>query len=110
MPKYVYSSTLDHPQWTNTTRLDGDLGNVVAELKHEHERDVVIHGSAQLAHALLEHDLIDELRLMVFPVLLGNGKRLFGATSDKKMLRLVDSQVAGDGVVILTYAAAPTPA
>jgi dihydrofolate reductase len=107
MPKYVYSSTLSDPQWTNTTRIDGNLGDMVEKLKHEHVGDVVVHGSAQLAQTLLEHDLIDELRLMVFPVLLGNGKRLFGETSDKKTLRLVDSQVVGDGVVILTYAPAP---
>ena len=106
MPKYVYSSTLNDPQWTNTTPIDGDLGDVVEKLKQEHERDVVVHGSTQLAQTLVEHNLIDELRLMVFPILLGKGKRLFGGTSDKKTLRLVESQVVGDGVVILTYAPA----
>jgi dihydrofolate reductase len=107
MPKYVYSSTLDDPQWTNTIRVSGDLGDVVETLKREHEGDVVVHGSAQLARALVEQDLVDELRLMLFPVLLGGGKRLFGETSDKKALQLVDSNVVGDGVVILTYGAAP---
>ena len=104
IPKYVYSATLSDPQWTNTTRVDGDLGDVVEELRREHERDVVVHGSAQLARTLLERDLVDELRLMVFPVLLGDGKRLFGKAGDKTILRLVSSRVAGDGVVILIYA------
>lgn len=103
MPKYVYSSTLDDPQWTNSTRVDGDLADVVRTLKRDHERDVVVHGSAQLAQSLLELDLVDELRLMVFPVVLGRGKRLFGETSDRKMLRLVDSRFVGDGVGILIY-------
>jgi dihydrofolate reductase len=106
MPKYVYSSTLEHPEWTNTTAVGGDLRDVVATLKEAHERDVVVHGSAQLARALVERDLVDELRLMLFPILLGGGRRLFGETSDTKTLRLVDSTVAGDGVVILTYAPA----
>jgi dihydrofolate reductase len=107
MPKYVYSSTLSEPHWTNATPISGDLENVVETLKHKHERDIVVHGSAQLTQALLEQDLVDELRLMVFPVLLGSGKQLFGETRGKKMLRLVDSNVIGDGVVILTYAPAP---
>ena len=103
MPKYVVSSTLEEPAWSNSTVLKGDLAEEVAKLKQAHEGDVVVHGSAQLAQALLEHDLVDELRLMVFPVVLGSGKRLFGDTSDKKPLRLVDSKVVGDGVVILIY-------
>ena len=103
MPKYVVSSTLQEPGWSNSTVLKGDLAEEVAKLKDAHEGDVVVHGSAQLAQALLERDLVDELRLMVFPVVLGAGKRLFGDTSDKKSLRLVDSKVVGDGVTILTY-------
>ena len=103
MPKYVVSSTLEEPAWSNSTVLKGDLGEEVAKLKQAHEGDVVVHGSAQLAQALLEQDLVDELRLMVFPVVLGSGKRLFGETSDKKPLRLVDSKTVGDGVAILTY-------
>lgn len=106
MPKYVYSSTLTDPQWTHTTQIDGDLRDIVEKLRREHERDVVVHGSARLAQALLEDDLIDELRLMVFPIVLGGGKRLFGETSDKRTLRLVHSQAVGDGIVILTYAPA----
>ena len=103
MPKYVVSSTLQAPDWNNTTVLKGDLATEVAKLRDEHDGDVVVHGSLRLAQALLEHDLVDELRLMVFPVVLGAGKRLFGETSDKKRLRLTDSKVVGDGVVILIY-------
>ena len=103
MPKYVVSSTLEEPEWNNTTLLKGDLAEEVAKLRERHERDIVVHGSAQLVQALLERDLVDELRLMVFPLVLGSGKRLFGETSDKKPLRLVDSKVVGDGVSILVY-------
>ena len=103
MPKYVVSSTLRDPEWTNSTVLEGDLGEEVAKLKAEHERDIVVHGSARLAQELLERDLVDELRLMVYPVVLGSGKRLFGETSDKKTLRLADSKVVGEGVLVLTY-------
>ena len=103
MPKYVVSSTLTDPEWTNTTVLEGDLAGEVARVKEQHEGDIVVHGSMQLVEALLENDLVDELRLMVFPVVLGSGKRLFGETSDKKALKLRDSQVVGDGVAILVY-------
>jgi dihydrofolate reductase len=103
MPKYVVSSTLKDPEWTNTTVLDGDVVEEVTRLKEELDGDVVVHGSARLVQSLLEHDLVDELRLMVFPVVLGTGKRLFGETKDKKPLQLVDSKVVGDGVMILTY-------
>src|SRR4051794_28364847 len=105
MPKYVVSSTLEQPEWNNSTVLDpDDLEAAVARLRQESDGDVVVHGSAQLAQALLERDLVDELRLMVFPVVLGTGKRLFGDPGEKKTLRLVESKVVGDGVVILTYA------
>jgi dihydrofolate reductase len=103
MPKYVVSSTLEEPEWNNTTVLKGDVAEEVAKLKQEHDGDIVVHGSAQLVQALVEHDLVDELRLMVFPVVLGSGKRLFGETSAKKPLRLVDSKTVGDGVAILVY-------
>ena len=103
MPKYVVSSTLEDPGWTNSTVLSGDLDDEVKRVRDEHEGDVVVHGSAQLVQALLESDLVDELRLMVFPVVLGDGKRLFGATSDKKPLRLKTTQTVGDGVAILVY-------
>jgi dihydrofolate reductase len=103
MPKYVVSSTLEEPAWTNTTVLKGDVAEQVAKLKDELDGDIVVHGSVRLVQTLLEHDLVDELRLMLFPVVLGTGKRLFGETSAKKPLRLVDSKVVGDGVAILVY-------
>jgi dihydrofolate reductase len=103
MPKYVVSSTLKEPEWNNSTVLDGDVVKAVSKLRQEQDGDIVVHGSAQLVQALLEHDLVDELRLMVFPVVLGSGKRLFGDTSDKKRLRLVDTKTVGDGVSILIY-------
>ena len=103
MPKYVVSSTLDAPEWKNSTVLKGDLVEEVERLKREQDGDIVVHGSARLVQTLIEHDLVDELRLMVYPVVLGGGKRLFGETSDKKPLRLVESKVVGDGVSILIY-------
>jgi dihydrofolate reductase len=103
MPKYVVSSTLRDPKWNNTTVLEGDVAESVAQLKRDQDGDIVVHGSPRLVQTLVEHDLVDELRLMVFPVVLGTGKRLFGETSDKKSLRLVDSKIVGDGVAILVY-------
>jgi dihydrofolate reductase len=103
MPKYVVSSTLEDPEWNNSTVLKGDLEEAVSKLRSEIDGDIVVHGSAQLVQALLERDLVDELRLMVFPVVLGTGKRLFGETSDKKPMRLVDSKTVGDGVTILIH-------
>jgi dihydrofolate reductase len=103
MPKYVVSSTLKDPEWTNSTVLEGDLSEAVARVKDAHDGDIVVHGSVQLAQELLDKDLVDELRLMVFPVVLGSGKRMWGETSDKKGLKLVDSKTVGDGVAILVY-------
>jgi len=103
MPKYVVSSTLEEPEWNNSTVLKGDVVEEVAKLKRESEGDIVVHGSAQLVQTLVENGLVDELHLMLFPVVLGSGKRLFGEMSDKRRLRLADSQTVGDGVVILTY-------
>ena len=103
MPKYVVSSTLAEPEWNNSTVLNGDIVEEVGKLRGELDGDIVVHGSAMLVQTLLEHDLVDQLRLMVFPVVLGGGKRLFGDTSDTKPLRLVDSKVVGDGVTILIY-------
>ena len=105
MPKYVVSSTLEEPEWNNTTVLKGDLAEEVGMLKQQFEGEILVAGSAQLVQGLLERDLVDELRLMVYPVLLGSGKRLFGETSGKKALRLSDSKVVGDGVAILIYEA-----
>ncbi len=103
MPKYVVSSTLEDPEWTNTTVLSGDLEDEIARLKAEVEGDVIVHGSAQLAAALIEAELADEVRLMVFPVVLGTGKRLFGETSDSRKLKLTRSDAVGDGVLLLVY-------
>jgi dihydrofolate reductase len=103
MPKYVVSSTLDNPEWTNSTVLEGDLAEEISKLKDKHEGDIVVHGSAQLSGWLLENDLVDELHLMVFPVVLGAGKKMFGETSDKKPLKLTDSKIVGDGVAIMVY-------
>jgi dihydrofolate reductase len=104
MPKYVVSSTLRDPAWDNSTVLAGDVREAVAQLKQDVDGVILVAGSAQLAQTLLDHDLVDELRLMVFPVVLGAGKRLFGDTSDKKPLRLADSKTVGeDGVAIMIY-------
>jgi dihydrofolate reductase len=103
MPKYVVSSTLENPTWNNTTVLNGDAVEEAKRLKEELDGDIYIHGSRQLVQTLIENDLVDELRLMVFPVVLGTGQRVFGETSDKKPLRLVDSKTVGDGVAILIY-------
>jgi len=102
MPKYVVSSTLESPAWNNSTVLEGDVGEAVGKLKQEIDGVILVGGSAQLAQSLLELDLVDELRLMVFPVVLGSGKRLFREASDKRTLRLADSKTVGDGIVILT--------
>jgi dihydrofolate reductase len=106
MPKYVVSSTLTDPEWNNSTVLNGDVVDDVEKLKQEIDGDIYVHGSCQLAQTLIENDLVDELHLMVFPVVLGTGKRLFGETSDKKPLKLTDSKTVGDGIEILVYAPA----
>jgi dihydrofolate reductase len=103
MPKYVVSATLENPEWNNSTVLEGDVGEAVTKLKQESDGNVVVHGSAQLVQALVEHDLVDELRLMVFPIVLGSGKRLFGETSGLKRLRLADSRTFADGITVLIY-------
>jgi dihydrofolate reductase len=103
LPKYVVSSTLEDPDWNNSTVLKGDVVTEVSRLKHELEGEIVVPASFQLVHTLIEHDLVDELRLKIFPVVLGTGERLFGETSDKKPMRLVDAQTLGDGVAFFTY-------
>jgi dihydrofolate reductase len=109
MPKYVVSSTLENPRWNNSTVLDGDLVQEVSKLREKPGGEILVSGSRRLAQALIEHDLVDELRLMVFPVVLGKGKRLFGDTSGKKRMRLTDSKTVGDGIAILVYQSAPDP-
>jgi dihydrofolate reductase len=104
MPKYVVSATLEDPEWSNSTVLSGDMAEEVAKLKDEVEGVILVAGSARLVQGLIEHGLVDELRLMVFPVVLGKGRRLFSETSGKKRLRLTDSRTVGEGIAILTYA------
>jgi dihydrofolate reductase len=103
MPKYVVSSTLEHPAWSNATVLKGDVVNEVTKLKRELAGEIVVYGSRQLVHTLMEHDLADELRLTVHPVVLGTGQRLFGETSGKKPMRLLAARTLGDGLAYLTY-------
>ena len=103
LPKYVVSSTLEDPDWNSSTVLKGDVVNEVSKLKHELDGEIVVPASFQLVHTLMEHDLVDELRLKIFPVVLGAGERLFGETSDKKPMRLVNSKTIGDDIAFLTY-------
>jgi dihydrofolate reductase len=103
LPKYVVSSTLKDPKWTNVTVLKGDVVDEVTRLKKELDGDIIIYASYQLGRALLQHDLVDELRLFVFPVVLGAGERLFGEISGKKPVRLTGSRTVGNGLVYLTY-------
>jgi dihydrofolate reductase len=103
MPKYVVSSTLTDPQWSNSTVLGGDVVRAVSELKQRTSGEILVYASYQLVHALLEHDLVDELRLVIFPVVLGTGERLFGETTDKKPLRLIDSTTLGKGLAFVIY-------
>jgi dihydrofolate reductase len=101
--KYVVSSTLEDAEWNNSTVLRGELTEEVGRLKREIDGEILVAGSTQLVRTLFEHGLVDELRLMVHPVVVGDGRRLFGETTARKPLRLVDTKTVGDGVVILTY-------
>jgi dihydrofolate reductase len=103
MPKYVVSSTLEDPDWNNSTVLEGDVVTEVSRLKQELDGDIVVPASYQLGRTLMEHDLVDELRVVVFPVVLGAGERLFGETTDKKPMRLVESRTIGEGLAFLRY-------
>jgi dihydrofolate reductase len=107
LPKYVVSSTLDEGKWGNSTVLKGDVVTEISKLRQELDGDIVVYGSTRLVHTLMEHDLADELRLTVYPVVLGAGERLFGETSDKKPLRLISIQTIGDGLALLTYERIP---
>jgi dihydrofolate reductase len=104
MPKYVVSSTLEDPDWNNSTVLKGDAANEVSRLKRELDGDIVVVASFQLVRTMMEHDLVDELRLKIYPVVLGAGERLFGETSDKKPMRLVDTKTIDGDVASLIYA------
>ena len=103
MPKYVVSSTLEDPEWNNSTVLKGDVVTEVSKLKHQLDGEIVVPASYQLGRTLIEHDLVDELRLVVFPVVLGAGERLFGETSNMNPMRLLAARTIGDGLAFLTY-------
>ena len=103
LPKYVVSSTLEHPRWANSTVLRGDMVREVSKLKQEIDGEIVVYASIQLVHTLMEHDLVDELRLMIYPVVLGAGERLFGETGVRKPLRLAHARTVGDSLAFLTY-------
>jgi dihydrofolate reductase len=103
LPKYIVSSTLENPTWMNATVLKGDVLNEVSKLKQQLNGEIVVWASFRLVRALMEHDLVDELRLKIYPVVLGAGERLFGETSDKKPMRLVGAQAVDDGIAFLTY-------
>jgi dihydrofolate reductase len=103
LPKYVVSSTLAAPRWDNSTVLKGEVVNEVSKLKQELDGEIVVYASRQLVRTLMEHDLVDGLRLMVYPVVLGAGERLFGEASDKRPMRLLDTRTVGDGLAFLSY-------
>jgi dihydrofolate reductase len=103
LPKYVVSSTLEDPDWNNSRILKGDVVTEVSKLKQELDGEIIVPASYQLGRTLIEHDLVDELRLVVFPVVLGAGERFFGETSGRKPMRLIDTRTIGDGLVFLTY-------
>jgi dihydrofolate reductase len=103
LPKYVVSSTLEHPDWNNSTVLKGEVVDEVSKLKQEPGGEIVVPASRQLVRTLMEHDLVDELRLMIYPFVFGAGERLFGETSDKKSIRPLTTRTVGDTLVYLTY-------
>jgi len=109
LPKYVVSSTVIRPHWSNATVLRGDLRQAVTKLKQDIDGDIVVYASYQLGRALLANDLIDELRLVVFPIVLGAGERLFAAPGPQKPLRLMNTRPVGEGLVQLTYQPVETP-
>jgi dihydrofolate reductase len=109
IPKYVVSSTLEDAEWNNSTVLSGEMTEEVERLKRDIDGDILVYGSTQLVQTLVEHGLVDELRLLVHPVVVGAGQRLFGETSDKRALRLVDTRTVGDGVVLHTYESVRDP-
>ncbi len=105
MPKYVVSSSLKVPKWSNATVICGDVVSEISELKRQISGEILVYASYRLVHTLIEHDLVDELRLVIFPVVLGAGERLFGEITDKKPMRLVNATTIGDGLTFVTYEA-----
>ncbi len=107
MPKYVVSSTLEEPAWNNSTVLSGDVVIQVSSLKKRLDGEIVVPASYELSRTLIEHDLVDELRLVIFPVVLGAGRRLFGETHHNRPMRLVEAKTIGEGLAFLTYKLGP---
>ena len=106
-PKYVVATTLEDPlEWTNSTLIEGDVAEEVSKLKRQPGKDILIFGSGNLVNTLMRHDLIDEYRLMIFPIIVGSGQRLFADGIDEMVLELVDTETFGSGVVVLTYRSA----
>jgi dihydrofolate reductase len=103
MPKYVVSTTLRNPEWTNSRVISQNVVEEIAKLKEESGQDLLLSGSGKLLHTLMEHDLVDEYRLMLHPIVLGDGKRLFENESQAKALKLVETKPLASGIVILTY-------
>ena len=103
MPKYLVSSTITDPDWNNTTRIDGDLVEGIRKLRDEVDGVIQVPGSKQLVDELMENDLVDQVNLMIFPVVLGTGFKVFGEYSDRKTMRLVESKTVGEGIVVLIY-------
>jgi dihydrofolate reductase len=103
MPKFLVSSTIKDPEWNNTTVLEGNVVDAVRKLRDEFDGTIQVPGSKQLVDELVDNDLVDQINLMIFPVVLGTGKRVFGETSDKKTLKLVESKTVGEGIVVLIY-------
>jgi dihydrofolate reductase len=103
LPKYVVSSTLEEPVWINSNALKGDVVREVSKLKHQLDGEIVCYASRRLVQTVLENDLVDEVRLVVYPTVLGSGERLFGETSDKTSLRRLESRPLGDGLTYLRY-------
>lgn len=108
MPKYVASRSRKDVEWNSSTLIEGNVPDEISALKREVAGDILVYGSAQLVHTLMEHELVDEYRLMTFPIVLGSGKRLFGETSETTTLQLVDTKTVGSDIVILTYQPAGT--
>jgi len=103
IPKYVVSTTLSEVTWHNSTLIQENVAEEIAKLKQQEGKDILVGGSADLVHTLMQHDLIDEYKLMVHPIIVGSGKRLFQQGSEKKVLKLVETKTFSSGIVILSY-------
>jgi dihydrofolate reductase len=102
-PKFIVSTTLEKVEWNNSKLIKGNIAEEVSKLKQQPGQDILVFGSGELVHTLMQHDLIDEYRFMVYPVVLGSGRRLFRDGVDKKVLKLIETKTLGSGVVVLSY-------